>query len=139
MKLITRDTDYALRAICFIAKNKKAVVSASCLYDNLGVPRAFLRKILQILHNHGVLRSFRGKSGGFSLGKDPKTIILWDIMQIFQGEFCLNECFLRRKLCPNIKECTLRAKITRIEKYVSKELKGVTVDCLLGHRARYKK
>ena len=43
MKLITRDTDYALRAICFIAKNKKAVVSASYLYDNLGV-QAFLKK-----------------------------------------------------------------------------------------------
>ncbi|MFA5310744.1 MAG: Rrf2 family transcriptional regulator [Candidatus Omnitrophota bacterium] len=133
MKLITRNTDYALRAICFIAESGKEVVSVSSLFEALGVPRPFLRKILQILHNHGVLKSWRGKSGGFSLLRGPKTIFLWDIMRIFQGRFCLNECFLRKRLCPNIKKCILRGKINRIEKYVFSELKEITIDCLLGH------
>jgi Rrf2 family protein len=133
MKLITRDTDYALRAICFIAKSKKEVTSASSLVKPLGIPKPFLRKLLQVLHNKGALNSFKGKGGGFSLVKKPKDIFLWDIMQIFQGKFCLNECFLRKRVCPNIKKCLLRKKISRIENYVASQLKGITIGSLLGN------
>lgn len=132
MKLITRDTDYALRAVCSIASNGKRLSSVSSLSGELNIPRPFLRKLLQVLHSRGVLNSLKGRGGGFSLAKAAKEIFLWDIMQIFQGRFCLNECFLRKKVCPNINKCILRKKIKRIENYVSRELKGIKIDSLLS-------
>jgi len=119
-----------------MVKNKKEVVSASYLAKFLGVPKPFLRKALQILNDNGVLSSFKGRGGGFSLAKEPKNIFLWDIMRIFQGRFSLNECFLRKRLCPNIKKCLLRKKIRRIEDYVASQLKGITIDSLLGNSMR---
>ncbi len=136
MKLITRDTDYALRSVCFIAQNRLKLFSVSSLVRELKVPGPFLRKLLQVLRNKGVLSSSKGKGGGFSLAKDPKDIFLWDIMKIFQGEFCLNECFLRKRVCPNIKNCILRKKITKIEANVARELKGINIDCLLNKKRR---
>lgn len=132
MKLITRDTDYALRALCCIAKNKKEkVFSVSFLIGKLGVPGPFLRKLLQVLHNQGILKSFKGKGGGFSLAKKSRDIFLTDLMRIFQGRFCLNECRLKKGICPHIRGCPLRAKVLKIEKYVRKELSSVTVASLL--------
>ena len=65
MKLITRDTDYAVRALCFIGQRQKRLISASELVANLKIPRPFLRKILQTLNREGILNSYKGKGGGF--------------------------------------------------------------------------
>ena len=132
MKLITRDTDYAMRALCFIAKDKGEVISVSSLVKALDVPKPFLRKCLQTLHIKGVLKSFKGQGGGFLLAKNPKSIFLTDIMRIFQGALCLNECFLRKLVCPHTKGCSLRKKISKIEKHVKKELSSVTVWSLIN-------
>ena len=57
MKLITRDTDYAIRALSCIAADKEKVYTVTELTKSLDVPRPFLRKILQILNHKGLLKS----------------------------------------------------------------------------------
>ena len=131
MKLITRDTDYALRAVCFIAKSKKKIISVSELVKELKIPRPFLRKILQVLNKKGILKSYKGKGGGFILSKPINKIFLVDLIEIFQGPFKLNECFFKKLICPNTKTCALRKKITNIERYVVKELKSFTLTSLI--------
>jgi Rrf2 family protein len=131
MKLITRDTDYAIRALAYIACHKEKLVSVTELVEALHIPRPFLRKILQVLNRRKVLRSLRGVGGGFSLVRKPKEIFLTDIIGIFQGEFQLNECLFRKKLCPQVKTCFLRKKIVSIEKFVIAQLKSVTLASLL--------
>ncbi|MFA5008063.1 MAG: Rrf2 family transcriptional regulator [Candidatus Omnitrophota bacterium] len=127
MKLITRDTDYALRAVCFIAKKKNKKICASELVEELKIPRPFLRKILQVLNREGILISYKGIGGGFILAKQPKDIYLTDLMEIFQGRLNLNECTLRKMKCPNVSVCPLRKKIKNIEKYVINELSEINL------------
>jgi len=131
MKLITRDTDYALRAICFIAKSKEEVVSVAGLVKKLKIPRPFLRKLLQILNKERILKSYKGQGGGFSLAVKPGRIFLADLIEIFQGPLSLNECFFKKMSCPNKDTCALKRKIDSIERYVVKELKAITIDSLL--------
>ncbi|MDD5292175.1 MAG: Rrf2 family transcriptional regulator [Candidatus Omnitrophica bacterium] len=132
MKLITRYTDYAIRALCFIAKSDKEVVSVPDLVASLKIPRPFLRKILQVLNTQGILSSCKGQGGGFSLARKPEKIFLMDLMNIFQGPFKLNECFFKMKCCPNTKTCLLRKRISRIEQYVIAQLQSITIASLLG-------
>jgi Rrf2 family protein len=131
MKLITRDTDYALRAICFMAKTKEKVLSVGDLVRALKVPRPFLRKILQVLNKKGILKSYKGLGGGFKLAMPASRIFLVDLIEIFQGPFKLNECLLRKIACPSTKTCALRKKINRIESYVIKQLRSITIASLL--------
>lgn len=135
MKLITRNTDYAIRALCYIARQeKKEIVSVTRLNKVLKIPRPFLRKILQILNQSGLIHSYKGMGGGFSLAKAPKNISLTALMQIFQGPLQLNECFFKKSICPHMKSCILRSKITAIERYVLKELKTITIATLLEEK-----
>jgi len=134
MKLITRDTDYALRALCFIAGHQGQTIPVARLSDELGVPGPFLRKILQLLNKKMILKSTRGKSGGFILSKDPEKILLIDIMRVFQGRLKLNECSLNKLICPNRRACSLRKKLTKIERYVLKELGYITIASLLRQK-----
>ncbi len=131
MKLITRDTDYALRAVCYIAKSKDKVVTASELVAKLEIPRPFLRKILQVLGKAGILRSSKGKNGGFVLIVVPKKIMLMDLINIFQGVLKLNECFFKKELCPEKDKCSLRKIINGIEKDMFNKLKKINMAMLI--------
>ena len=131
MKLITRNTDYAVRALCCIAEQKQEVISADHLVKSLEMPRPFLRKILQILNKEGLLNSSKGKGGGFALAVSPEKITLTDVMKIFQGPLKLNECTFKKKVCPNVKDCLLKKKIDEIEKEVILRLKAITLESLL--------
>ncbi|MDP2924484.1 MAG: Rrf2 family transcriptional regulator [Candidatus Omnitrophota bacterium] len=131
MKLITRDTDYALRAVCFIAKCKNTKISVADLVRELKMPRPFLRKILQTLGMRGILKSSKGKGGGFLLAKPGSDIFLTDLIKIFQGPLKLNECLFKKMQCPNIRRCALRRKLDAIEQYVVKKLENITVASLL--------
>jgi len=131
MKLITRDTDYALRALCFIGRRQEKIISVAELVKALKIPRPFLRKILQVLNRRKILKSYRGQGGGFSLVKSTGNIFLVDLIEIFQGPLRLNECFFKKMACPNKKSCSLRKKIIGIEENVIKELSPITIESLL--------
>lgn len=131
MKLITRDTDYALRSICFMVKSKEKIVSVSELVKVLKTPRPFLRKSLQVLNRKGILKSYKGLGGGFSLAKPANKIFLIDLIEIFQGPFRLNECFFKKVVCPQKNTCALKKKIDKIEKYVISQLSAITIADLL--------
>ncbi len=130
MKLITRDTDYAIRALCYLAASDKDMVTASELVRVLKIPRPFLRKLLQILNKKRILKSYKGRGGGFLLPKAADKILLMDVITAFQGPLRLNECFFKKKMCPDTKVCVLRRKIIAIERYVFSQLRTVTIASL---------
>lgn len=136
MKLITRDTDYALRAICCIVRHKDKRVSAVRLVKKLKMPYPFLRKLLQQLDKNGILKSYKGKGGGFVLAKAPGDILVLDLIKIFQGPLKLNECLFKKSCCPNITKCLLKKKIDKIEDYVIKELRTISISSLVKKRGK---
>ena len=127
MKLINRNTDYAVRALCFIAKQKRAVVTVSELSEKLSVPYPFLRRILQRLNKEGLICSSRGKNGGFALATPIQKIFLYDLIGIFQGKVEFASCMIKKSICSDIRTCPLRQEIKRIEDYIVSELKSVTI------------
>lgn len=130
MKLITRSTDYALRALCYVAK-KKEVVAVAELVKALGIPRPFLRKILQQLNKEGILESHKGQRGGFKLKVASSKIHITDIMRIFQGQAGLDSCFLKKTVCPNRSKCVLRKKLHLIEGSVSRQFQKISIASLI--------
>lgn len=132
VKLLTKNTDYAVRALARIAQRGGEAVSAARIAQEEKIPYAYLRRILNILKDEKVLRSIEGKGGGFVLGKKPAEIYLTDIITIFQGEVNLTECMFREKICHNRATCVLRSKIKRIEEKVLEELKGITLASIVN-------
>jgi len=131
MKLITRNTDYAVRALCYIARQVKGSISAAEMVAQLKIPRPFLRKILQTLSSEGLLSSQKGQGGGFCLMKHPEDIRLMELIRIFQGGIQLNECIFKKKVCPNQRTCPLKAEIDHIEQDAMKRLQKITLALLL--------
>ena len=131
MKLITRNTDYAIRALANIAGRKDERVSALALAKDSGIPGPFLRRILQRLGSKGFVRSYKGIGGGFTLAKKPSYIYISDVIEVFQGRLRLNECLFKKSLCPNRGACLLKKKIDKIERYVAGEVGSITLASLI--------
>ncbi|NOR14247.1 MAG: Rrf2 family transcriptional regulator [Candidatus Aminicenantes bacterium] len=131
MKLINRDTDYAVKALLYLTQKDPERVSVSELIDDLDIPRPFLRKILQTLNRKGVLNSYKGKGGGFVLAMPPEKILLIRLIDIFQKPVKLTECIFKEKICSDIGTCPLKKRIDAIEQRVISELESVTMASLL--------
>jgi Rrf2 family protein len=135
VKLITRDTDYAIRALSCIAGSPEKRASASRLGEELAIPRPFLRKILQKLNRAGVLDSVRGKGGGFTLSVPADELSVFDVMEIFQGEFVMNEHIFKGRVCPRMRICRLKKELDGIEKTVAEKLRNIKLSSLTVMKA----
>ncbi len=77
--MVSQTTEYALRAMTHLV----AVAGASCTSREIaaatGVPRSYLSKIMRSLVRASLVRSSRGKHGGFILARDPASISVLEI------------------------------------------------------------
>jgi len=131
MKVLTKNTDYAIRALLVLGMHEGEYVSARQISQEQEIPYQFLRRILQDLNKHGLTSSREGAQGGVRLEKNPDAIGVRDVIEIFQGKVELSECMFRKQLCANRASCVLRHEIMRIEQLVSREFGQITLGKLL--------
>lgn len=98
---ITRQADYAVRAVLYLAGREPAhrVTTAEIGRDQQ-IPLTFLAKIIAQLSTAGIVRSTRGSHGGVTLAMPPEEISLLDIVEVIDGPVVLNDCVSDRSLCP---------------------------------------
>lgn len=63
------------------------------LAEKANVPAPFLAKVLQRLVERGILRSKRGRSGGFVLGRPAAEITVADVVLALEGHEELESAF----------------------------------------------
>ncbi|MFH1578440.1 MAG: Rrf2 family transcriptional regulator [Candidatus Omnitrophota bacterium] len=131
MKLLTKNTDYAVRALLELTRQKGAFISARQVAKEQDIPYQYLRRILRELIKNGLVISREGSRGGFKINKKPDSIAVVDVVKLFQGDIQFSECMFRNKICANRSKCVLRKEVQRIEKIVKKEFKGITIARLL--------
>ena len=130
MKLITRETDYAVRALAHMGEKAGVRLSVSDMEDVVCVSRPFLRKLMQKLNKAGILESKKGRGGGFKLARPTARITLREVREVFQGPLKAETCLFGKNLCPDPKTCLLRRKIRDIEGRLVRELGDITIESL---------
>jgi Rrf2 family protein len=132
MKLINRDADYALKALLALAGRPREATAVSELTEKLGIPRPYLRKIMQRLAREKVVLSFRGKGGGFRLARPAGDIAVADVIRTFQGRISLHDCLFKENICPDVRTCPLRKTIGRLEERLVGEFEAMSIASVLG-------
>ncbi|MGA2865549.1 MAG: Rrf2 family transcriptional regulator [Verrucomicrobiota bacterium] len=86
MKLPVK-SDYAARAVLGLARHDVAgtALRAEDLAAEQGVPANYLVQILIELKAQGIVRSLRGKEGGYLLARSPAQITLGDVLRAVHG------------------------------------------------------
>ena len=103
---ITRQADYAIRAVRYLAKQgSDQRVATSTVAREMQIPASFLAKIISQLSIAGLLHTSRGARGGVSLARDSKEISLLDVVEAIDGPILLNECVGDPGGCPFTDDC----------------------------------
>lgn len=106
---ITRQADYALRAMYYLSKldpNDKA--ATSLIAEEQKIPPSFLAKIISQLSIAGLIHTSRGAHGGVSLARSPENISILEVVEAIDGPLSLNECTHGVDGCPFGEDCPLR-------------------------------
>ena len=87
MKLSVK-SDYAARAVLGLARHyvAGAALAVEDLAAEQGVPGNYLVQILIALKAQGIVKSMRGKEGGYLLGRPPAEISLGDVLRAVHGQ-----------------------------------------------------
>ncbi|HVW72521.1 MAG TPA: Rrf2 family transcriptional regulator [Rhizomicrobium sp.] len=91
--MISQKARYALRALLFLAARGDAhPVQISEIAEKERIPRKFLEAILLELKKTSIVRSHRGRAGGYSLGRPAKDISFADVLRVTDGPLALSPC-----------------------------------------------
>ncbi len=131
MKLVTKNIHYAIKSLFYFALNPAKVISVNELVKKLNMRRAFLRRILQVLGKHGILKSLKGNGGGFMLNINPDKIRIIDIVHIFRTEKNIISCLLEKDICPHPNKCLLMLRMKNMESRLNNTLRQLTITKLL--------
>ena len=132
MKLVTKESDYAIRAVLFLAQNKERYVSSQEISKADKIPLRFLRKILRVLKENKIIETKEGVNGGIKLKISADKLSLDELISLYQGKVQLTECLFRGQICHNKPTCVLRKRIIKIEDKVKKEFKKITIKTLIN-------
>jgi Rrf2 family protein len=106
---ITRQADYALRAMLYLAQmDGKERAATSQIAEVQNIPPSFLAKIISQLSIAGLIHTSRGARGGVSLAREPEEISILDVVEAIDGPIALNECTDDPSACPFGDNCPLR-------------------------------
>ena len=112
--MLSQKARYALHALIVLAEHDgEEPMMIADIADAAGVPRKFLEQILLELRKRGILRSLRGRSGGYMLAKPAKDVSFADIIRATDGPLALAPCvsvtaYHRCDDCVDEKTCAIR-------------------------------
>lgn len=105
--MLSKTADYALRAILVLARREPDhALSADRLAELTGTPANYLGKTLYTLVRSGLLRSTRGRTGGFSLAVAPDAITVGRIAAVFGEPTMSRRCLMGTGPCDGTAPCS---------------------------------
>lgn len=137
---ITLETDYAVRIVHELCKEKKKI-DAKTLSTNTLVPLRFAVKILRKLVSLDIVKSYQGVQGGYRINKEPKDITLKTIVEAIEGTYCFSRCLAPDGECnrgASGKCCNQRA-FAEITEQVNKLLEQYDFEYLAKEQAAINK
>lgn len=129
---LSKFTDYAFRALIFLARNHGKRCTVDELAAALETSPHHMKKVVCKLAAGAYLKSCKGRGGGLFLGRDPEAILLSDVLLHCEENMNLFECYGKCGTCPlGIVRCKLKELSRRALQRFVDEFKGKTLRDIL--------
>lgn len=133
--MISRSSEYAIRSLTYMAQQGPGSFHlAQDMAQELGIPPAFLGKVLQPLVTRGILASQRGRGGGFRLAMPPGEVTLAEIIATQENLDRSRQCVLGQGQCSDEHACPLHHEWrSRTDSFLA-QLERMTLTDLLDYQ-----
>jgi Rrf2 family protein len=135
MKLSSQE-EYGLRCLLQLARRGAgAALTIAEMSEREGISAPNVAKIMRILRRAGLVRSTRGKSGGYHLARSAAEVRALDVLaalggRLFDPGFCDRHAGVEAH-CLNTRDCSIRPVLHGLQDAVDQVLGELTLASLL--------
>lgn len=124
---LTRQSDYAIRAILHLAKLPYGdIVQTKEIAAAEDIPRKYLPSIIRTLARAGLIRTLRGNQGGVMLARPPEEINLNEVVEAIEGPMALVQCLRGQEDCVHEKDCAVLPVWENVQQMMQGQLENTT-------------
>ncbi len=130
---ITTKGRYALRILLDLAQqDPEAIVPLNAIARRQEISNKYLEMIMGMLHKAGIVKSTRGKNGGYQLARRPDAYTVGEILKLTEGSLASVACLeTAEKRCERASECLTLPLWQELDRIVEDFLQSVTLQDLL--------
>jgi Rrf2 family protein len=140
--MLSQKARYALHALIALGEhggNEPMLIAD--IADEANLPRKFLEQILVDLKKRGIVRSVRGRAGGYLLGRSAKDITFAEIIRAIDGPLALSPCvsataYHKCEDCDDEKTCAIRKVLLAARDATAAVLEARTLASAVPSRRR---
>lgn len=131
--MLTQKCKYALRALIVLARESdQDVLLIGEIAERAHLPKKFLEAILLELNRRGIVRSRRGRAGGYALAKPADLITFGQVIRLMDGPLAPTPCtsvnfYQRCADCPDEAQCEIRRVMRRVREAIASTLDRTTL------------
>lgn len=130
--LISTKGRYALRVMLDLAEQDGGYVPLAEVAARQGISEKYLEGIIALLSRAGLVKSLRGKGGGYCLARTPEEYTVGEILRITEGSLAPVSCLDDAKnTCPRAGECLTLPMWEKLYATISNFLDSVTLAAIL--------
>lgn len=126
-----RSTQTAFAAMSVLADafdGGATYLSAAEIADRRNLQLPFLSKILTELVQSGIVKAARGPRGGFTLAREPGSILLHDVFILFEPQPEHAVCPFGGGICGEGDNCPLHDRFSRVQDEIARILRTTNFD-----------
>jgi len=123
---------YALRMLLDLAEHNGKFISLKEIAERQNISKQYLEQIVSLLNTSNILRTNRGKQGGYMLAKRPSEYTVREILRITEGNLAPVTC-LEEDIndCEKASYCKTLPMWTGLQKVIDDYLGSVTLQDML--------
>ena len=132
MKVSTKGR-YALRMMLDLAERKDSgFISLKEIAERQNISKQYLEQIVSLLNTSKLLRTNRGKQGGYMLIKEPSSYSVGQILRITEGSLAPVACLEHdTNLCERADSCITLPLWNGLNNVISEYLDGISLQDIL--------
>ena len=123
---LSKKTDYAIILLTHLGE-VNSPVSAHKVSEYYQLPYPMVANILKLLVSSGLIKSSRGKRGGYVLARPAENIVLSEIIKVTDNPFTLVECAHDEELCKVQKCCPTKHTLISLHNKIQQFIEETTL------------
>ena len=103
------------------------------------VSAKYLEQLIISLKGAGLIRSLRGRHGGYTLAKKPKEVSIGEIVETLEGRLAVVDCVRTPEVCDRAPECPTRQIWMGMTEIIEHQLFSLNLEDILRNSEVFKK
>jgi len=132
---LTAQEEYGLRCLLQVARQSEVAVTTLEIAEREGLTQAHVHKLMRLLRRGGLVKSVRGRKGGYQLARPAEQINVGTVLaslgdSLYSTGFCGQHRGVER-ICVRNDDCSIRSLWIAVDRAVQRALQSTRLSDLL--------